>query len=134
MSTHHRVKIAALENQAFALMSRLHVALRRQTGRITDIEYMRLDPAYCQHVIGLATGSDNTDLITLGVKLQEIYFGEEGLFVLTPPKPPLLARRDSTLPSVSPPAPLTPPVSPAVTTTVLPAVLEAPRPYVGTLR
>ena len=132
MSTQHRVKIATLENQAFALMSRLHVALRRQTGRITDIEYMRVDPGYCQHVLQLAIGSENVDLFSLGEKLQEIYFGDEGLFVLAPPKPPLLARIHTPppppsvkvldIPAATPTAPASPPP------------VEMQRAYVGTLR
>jgi Amt family ammonium transporter len=43
-------------NQAFALMGRLHVILRRQSGRITDIEYMRIDPGYCRYLLELASG------------------------------------------------------------------------------
>jgi hypothetical protein len=90
MSDEHHTR-AALENQAFALMGRLHVILRRQTGRVTDIEYMRIDPAYCRYLLKLASLSDNADLRDIGVKLEEIYFGPEGLFVKGEPRP-LLAR------------------------------------------
>jgi hypothetical protein len=44
MSAHEQATHAALENQAFSLMGRLHVTLRRQNGRVTDIEYMRIAP------------------------------------------------------------------------------------------
>ena len=90
MSDGHHTR-AALENQAFALMGRLHVILRRQTGRVTDIEYMRIDPAYCRYLLKLASLSDNADLRDIGFKLDEIYFGPEGLFVKNEPRP-LLAR------------------------------------------
>jgi hypothetical protein len=91
MSDEHHTR-AALENQAFALMGRLHVTLRRQTGRVTDIEYMRINPDYCRYLLKMASLSDNPDLQELSVKLQEVFFGEEGLFVRAEPKPPLLTR------------------------------------------
>jgi hypothetical protein len=91
MSDEHHTR-AALENQAFALMGRLHVTLRRQTGRVTDIEYMRINPDYCRYLLKMASLSDNADLQELSVKLQDIFFGDEGLFVRAEPKPPLLAR------------------------------------------
>jgi hypothetical protein len=99
--------LASLENQAFALMGRLHVALRRQTGRVTDVEYMRIDPAYCRHVLEMTSKMPSPDLLELCAKLEEVYFGAEGLFVRAPPRIPLLARM------TNPPAPqpLAPPVS-----------------------
>jgi len=90
MSDEHQTR-AALENHAFALMGRLHVILRRQTGRVTDIEYMRIDPAYCRYLLKLVALSDNADLRDIGIKLEEIYFGPDGLFVKEEPRP-LLAR------------------------------------------
>ncbi|GIZ51402.1 hypothetical protein [Noviherbaspirillum aridicola] len=92
MSALEQVNLTTLENQAFALMSRLHVILRRQNGRITDIEYMRIDPGYCRHVLDLAARMDGDDLAQICEKLEALYFGPDGLFVRTPPKPPLLAR------------------------------------------
>ncbi len=91
MSNEHHTR-AALENQAFALMGRLHVTLRRQTGRVTDIEYMRIDPGYCRYLLKMAALSPIEDLQELSVKLQEVFFGPEGLFVVAEPKPPLIAR------------------------------------------
>ena len=81
MSTYDQVTRMVLDNQAFALMGRLHVALRRGSGRVTDIEYMRIDPGYCQHVLELVAGSDNAELRQIGLKLEEIFFGPNGLFV-----------------------------------------------------
>lgn len=99
MSTYDQVTRMVLDNQAFALMGRLHVTLRRGTGRVTDIEYMRIDPGYCRHVLDLVAGSDNAELRQIGLKLEEIYFGPNGLFVRAVSMP-LLAR------AVATPAPL----------------------------
>ncbi|MDQ9171668.1 hypothetical protein Q8A64_14740 [Oxalobacteraceae bacterium R-40] len=88
--------LAGLENQAFSLMARLHVIIRRETGRVTDIEYMRIDPVYCRHVLNMAMSMPNDDLPQICEKLQEVYFGPEGLFVRTPPKPSLLSRLTNT--------------------------------------
>lgn len=124
MSDEHHTR-AALENQAFALMGRLHVTLRRQTGRVTDIEYMRIDPAYCRYLLKMASLSPVEDLQELGVKLQEIFFGAEGLFVRTEPKPPLMAR-------LTEPAPPPPPA--AATSTPPETDDPVDRGYIGRLR
>ena len=92
MSTGERISAAHLDNLAFSLMSRMHVILRRQIGRVTDIDYMRNDPAHCRHLLELGAGSSNEDLQKICAKLQEIYFSPEGLFVRMPLKPPLLER------------------------------------------
>lgn len=92
MTAHEQTTVAALDTQAFALMGRLHVILRRQTGRITDIEYMRIDPQYCRHVLEIAALADSDDMRHICERLQHIFFGPEGLFVRAPLKPPLLER------------------------------------------
>ena len=131
MSDEHQNR-AALENQAFALMGRLHVILRRQTGRVTDIEYMRIDPGYCRYLLKMASLSTSEDLQEIGAKLQEIFFGEDGLFVRSEPRP-LLSRLTESHEQASP-GPATPqatPSSPPTTTTT-----EDPvdRGYIGRLR
>lgn len=83
---------AELETHAFALMGRLHVNLRRQSGRVIDIEYMRIDPAYCRYLLKMASLSTSEEVQELGQKLQEVFFGAEGLFVRTEPRQPLLTR------------------------------------------
>lgn len=103
MNDEHHTR-AALENQAFALMGRLHVTLRRQTGRVTDIEYMRIDPGYCRYLLKMASLSPIEDLQDLSVKLQEIFFGPQGLFVVAEPKPSLMARLTEPAPAASAPA------------------------------
>jgi hypothetical protein len=67
------------DNLAFSLMARMHVILRRQNERVIDIEYMRIDPVYCRYILDLALQSPNTDLHDIAVKLNDIYFGEQGL-------------------------------------------------------
>jgi hypothetical protein len=127
MSDEHHTR-ATLENQAFALMGRLHVILRRQTGRVTDIEYMRIDPAYCRYLLKLASLSDNADLREIGLKLEDIYFGPEGLFVKGEPRP-LLARltEQEASPKVSPPATSAAPAAPKTDD-------DIDRGYIGRLR
>lgn len=101
MTDEHHTR-AALENHAFALMGRLHVTLRRHTGRVTDIEYMRVDPGYCRYVLKMTAESDNADLREISAKLQELFFDEkEGLFVLPEPKQPLLSRLTDPAPAAS---------------------------------
>ncbi|PWF43357.1 ammonium transporter [Massilia glaciei] len=85
------LNISTRENQAFALMARLHVILRRETGRVTDIEYMRVDPDYFRHVLGLALEAASDDAHQLAEKLELAYLGADGLFALRP-KAPLAAR------------------------------------------
>ncbi|HWU98257.1 MAG TPA: hypothetical protein VN114_07070 [Oxalicibacterium sp.] len=91
MTEEHHTR-AAQENHAFALMGRLHVTLRRQTGRVTDIEYMRIDQNYCRYLLKMTAESDNPDLRDISAKLQEIFFGVDGLFVTPEPRQALLSR------------------------------------------
>lgn len=72
--------VELLESQAFGLMGRLHVLLRREIGRVTDIKYMSIDAEYCRHVLELAAAVNNPDLQAMSQKLAAIYFGEGGLF------------------------------------------------------
>ena len=92
MSTSTVVQNAMSDNLAFSLMARLHVILRRQNGRVTDIEYMRINPEYCRAVLDLALELPNEVLHEICHKLEEIYFSENGLFVAPPPPDPLLTR------------------------------------------
>ncbi|MFZ6768448.1 hypothetical protein ACO0LM_15425 [Undibacterium sp. Di26W] len=96
MSTSTIVQNAMSDNLAFSLMARLHVILRRQNGRVTDIEYMRVNPAYCRAILDLSMGLPHADLHEICLKLEDIYFGEDGLFVAPAPAGPLLARLSAT--------------------------------------
>lgn len=124
MSAHEQLNTANLENQAFALMARLHVILRREKGRVTDIEYMRNHASYCRHVLSLIDAADSQEVRDLGARLDEIFFGQYGLFISKRAAPPLLAR-------IAAPPQARPPVAaaPAVA-----APVAAPQTYVGRLR
>lgn len=115
MSTHDQVSLAALENQAISLLGRLHVMLRRESGRITDIEYMRIDAQYCRHVLELAWKSDNPDMRQISEKLAHLYFDPDGLFNRVVQKP-LMERL------LTPEAPTKPAISDMIAT---PAVASA---------
>ncbi|MNK11237.1 hypothetical protein D3C87_292740 [compost metagenome] len=121
---------AELETHAFALMGRLHVNLRRQSGRVIDIEYMRIDPAYCRYLLKMASLSTSEEVQELGQKLQEVFFGEEGLFVRTEPRQPLLARLQEPAAAAPAAAPATPANTPAATDNADPV----DRGYIGRLR
>ena len=121
---------AELETHAFALMGRLHVNLRRQSGRVIDIEYMRIDPAYCRYLLKMASLSTSEEVQEIGQKLQEVFFGEEGLFVRTEPRQPLLARLQEPAAAAPAAAPATPANTPAATDNDDPV----DRGYIGRLR
>lgn len=87
MTNLSQATINELQNQAFGLMGRIHVLLRRETGRVTDIKYMSMNVEYCRHVLTLGAMTSNKDLQEMCTKLEEIYFGEKGLFDRARPKP-----------------------------------------------
>jgi len=137
MTAREQTTVAELDTQAFALMGRLHVILRRQTGRITDIEYMRIDPQYCRHVLGIASQVESEDLHHICERLQEIYFGPDGLFVRQPPKPPLLGRMGAPVHATTVDAPV-PSAGSRTGTPLPPGAAGQPddidRAYIGRLR
>lgn len=122
---------AELETHAFALMGRLHVNLRRQSGRVIDIEYMRIDPGYCRYLLKMASLSTSEEVQELGQKLQEVFFGTEGLFVRTEPRQPLLTRLQE--PTAAPAAPAAAP-APAPSSTAPETGDPVDRGYIGRLR
>lgn len=79
-------------------MGRMHVILRRQTGKVTDLEYMRIDPGYCRYLLNLAAQHKHEDMQQICAKLEELYFGKDGIFMKVPPKAPLLERRGAVPP------------------------------------
>ncbi|MBX9798912.1 MAG: hypothetical protein K2Y13_05570 [Burkholderiaceae bacterium] len=122
---------AELETHAFALMGRLHVNLRRQSGRVIDIEYMRIDPGYCRYLLKMASLSTSEEVQELGQKLQEVFFGTEGLFVRTEPRQPLLTRLQE--PTAAPAAPAAAP-APAPLSAAPETGDPVDRGYIGRLR
>lgn len=128
MSTLQRAALAQLDTQAFALMGRLHVILRRESGRVTDIEYMRIDPTYCKHVLDLAAQVSHEALPEICARLDEIFFGRNGLFMAREAQP-LLAQRSV--------APLANPLSAPPAASELPSsgqAENAAHTYIGRLR
>lgn len=81
MNAQDIVNVQTLESQAFALAARLHVILRREKGRVTDIEYMAQDAAYCRYVLGLGGSAESVDAPALCSKLEELYLGPYGVFI-----------------------------------------------------
>jgi hypothetical protein len=100
MQAHLETAKAGMENQAFYLMARMHVIFRRESNRITDIEYMRISPDYCRHILDLAAQSAIADLREIGAKLEDLYFGPQGLFARFPAKFP--PPREKTDPATKP--------------------------------
>jgi hypothetical protein len=121
--------VEGLESQAFGLMGRLHVLLRREIGRVTDIKYMSTNPEYCLHVLELASSTANTDLHNMCQKLEDIYFGEGGLFADSAVKPRRMTVASSSRVSI--------PIEHTVAEVVAPEPeleLESDQHYVGRLR
>lgn len=129
MSEEHHSR-AELETHAFALMGRLHVNLRRQSGRVIDIEYMRIDPGYCRYLLKMASLSTSDEVQELGQKLQEVFFGTEGLFVRTEPRQPLLTRLQEPATEPAAATPAAPSAAPATPESGDPV----DRGYIGRLR
>ena len=119
-----------LESQAFGLMGRLHVLLRREIGRVTDIRYMGTNPEYCVHVLELAGSVNNPDLQAMCHKLEEIFFGEGGLFASSAIKPRRMMVAASSRVSI--------PIEPTLTEPAEPepevSIIESDQHYVGRLR
>ncbi len=61
-------KTLAIELEKFALATRLHVLLRRKTGRVTDVEWMMSDPAYAAEVTRLGRATGDAELADLAGK------------------------------------------------------------------
>lgn len=57
----------------FALAGRIHVLLRRENGRITDIEWMCADISYAKEVLRLASATDSDELHKLVERVEHVY-------------------------------------------------------------
>ena len=75
-----------LSEKIFGLLGRLHVMLRREIGRVTDIKYMSLNADYCLHVIELAREVHSAELDKVCIALEEHFFGVNGVFGVELPK------------------------------------------------
>lgn len=62
------------ESEKLALAAHLHVVMRRHIGRVTDVEWMVLDPAYARAMIDIALGCGHEDVQERARKLQAALF------------------------------------------------------------
>ncbi len=118
------------ESVAFGLMGRMHVLLRREIGRVTDIKYMSTNAEYCWHVLELAHSVANPDLQAMCQKLEDIYFAEGGLFADSPFKPRRLSVASSSRVSI----PIEHAAVPEVVEPEAEVAVESDQHYVGRLR
>jgi hypothetical protein len=136
MSSLSNTTHAAMDSAAFSLMSRMHVILRRMNERVTDIEYMRVDPTYCRTILNLASALPNEDLREISAKLEELYFGDGGIFMV-PRTKPLLERFTSPAAPTRPTIPTLDRKPELVDTSSLPSIDQdslIDQMYVGRLR
>lgn len=57
------------DSTRIALAARIHVALRRKTGRVTDTEWMAQDPTYASEIIRVCRAEGEEELMALADKL-----------------------------------------------------------------
>jgi hypothetical protein len=57
------------DSTRIALAARIHVALRRKTGRVTDTEWLAQDLTYATEVIRLCRAEGDAELVGLADKL-----------------------------------------------------------------
>jgi len=55
---------------ALALAARMHVALRRKLGRVTDTEWMASNHDYAREVLRLARAADDVELDAIAARLE----------------------------------------------------------------
>ncbi|AWI53989.1 hypothetical protein DEH84_11540 [Aquabacterium olei] len=57
------------DSTRIALAARIHVALRRKTGRVTDTEWLAQDPTYATEIIRMCRAEGDAELVGLADKL-----------------------------------------------------------------
>lgn len=91
-----------LASERIAIAAHLHVQLRRQTGRVTDTEWMAMNPEYADEVVRIARASAKergvAELAELAQKL------EAAMLPLKRPSAPKVAARVDIAPAASPAA------------------------------
>jgi len=87
--------MSASGSEIFAVLGRIHVLLRRDLNRITDIEWAGVNKAYAQEVVRLCSTGTHADLPMLGAKLAE-------MLDLAPRQPQAGARTSAPLPPMGP--------------------------------
>ena len=66
-------------NSAFSVATLLYTRLRRVSGRVIDAMYLSSNPEYAKHVIDLAIGTKDADLIKHAENLKQILGIEDEL-------------------------------------------------------
>ncbi len=64
-----------LESEKFAIASRLHVQLRRRTGRVTDVEWMVKNREYAEEVLRLVRELHDDEIDGLARKFESEALG-----------------------------------------------------------
>ncbi len=64
--------MSAGNTEVFAVLGRIHVLLRRDLNRITDIEWASIDKAYARELVRLCGTGTNPDLKPLAARLSEL--------------------------------------------------------------
>jgi len=108
--------------EIFAVLGRIHVLLRRDLNRITDIEWASVNRPYAMEVIRLCATANHPDLKVLAIRLAE-------LLELNPAAKPGSAAAVRT----PAPAPMGPTTAAAVAEVTAQAAPSGPR-YIGGVR
>lgn len=58
------------DSHIYGLLGRIHVLMRRILNRITDVEYMRINPEYTREIMRIAATTGHEELMELCVKLR----------------------------------------------------------------
>jgi hypothetical protein len=53
----------------YGLLGRIHVLMRRQLNRITDVEYMRINGDYAREIVRIGEAAGNEELAELCARL-----------------------------------------------------------------
>ena len=64
--------MSASSSEVFAVLGRIHVLLRRDLNRITDIEWAGANKAYALEVVRLCGTGSHPDLAALAVRLSDL--------------------------------------------------------------
>lgn len=64
--------MSASSTEVFAVLGRIHVLLRRDLNRITDIEWASANKAYAMEVVRLCASANHPDLKALAIRLSEL--------------------------------------------------------------
>jgi hypothetical protein len=66
------------DSELFNILSRIHVILRREANRITDIEWARVNPEYARAIVQLCAQVPHADLPGLAARMAALMGLEAG--------------------------------------------------------